>query len=183
MSAFNPGLGVGLPEAIIPTVAGVDDETAAPESDYELGNGDESIRQLNALLRGEISAAETYRNVLGSVGMSADSGSLTQTLGDIQAEHARATQTLRDRIKELKGLPAESSGVWGIWAQAVQETLTLIGGGHGGVRALLKGEEHGLKDYQNALPDLDPTSANLVESVLVPAQQRHIEKLASLSTT
>jgi hypothetical protein len=182
MSAINPDMGIGLPAALIPATAGVDNDTVAPESDYELGNGDESIRQLNSMLRGEISAAETYRNVLGRVANTDDADGLLHTLGDIQAEHARATQTLRDRIRELNGLPADSSGIWGVWAQAVQETLTLLGGGKGALRALLGGEEHGLKDYQNALPDLDSKTANLVESVLVPAQQRHIQKLTALLT-
>jgi uncharacterized protein (TIGR02284 family) len=137
------------------------------------------VAKLNSLLRGEISAAETYRNVLThiSTGTHADS---TEFLRSIQLEHARSCQTLRDRIRELGGEPTDDSGIWGIWAQTVQGTLQLFGGDAGGLRALREGEDHGLKDYQDALNEVDATSAMLITNQLLPAQTRHLTVLDQL---
>ncbi len=137
------------------------------------------LERLNALLRGEISAAETYRNVLAKTATS-DHPENHKLLRDLQADHGRACQKIRERVVELGGTPADSSGVWGVWAQVVQGTLSLFGGDRGGLRALLEGEDHGLKDYQSALNEVDPTSAQLIQNMLIPGQQGHIEILDNL---
>jgi bacterioferritin (cytochrome b1) len=150
-----------------------------PPGTAAIGDGGEVVRQLNALLRGEISAAETYRNVLDK----AAEGEHAENVGllrEIQAEHGRACQSLRNRIRELNGEPSDSSGAWGVWAAAVQSTLTLFGGDKGGLKALKEGEEHGLKEYEDSIQDLDPTSAQLIENQLVPGQRRHISLLDQL---
>lgn len=148
-------------------------------SNYEMGDTSEAVRQMNSLLRGEISAAETYRNVLDKIS-EGDSGQDAGLLRQIQEEHGRACQSLRDRIRELGGEAADSSGAWGVWAQAVQGTMTLFGGDKGGLKALKEGEEHGLKDYEEALDDVDASSAQLIQNQLIPAQQRHISLLDQL---
>jgi len=134
------------------------------------------IARLNSLLRGEISAAETYRNALGrmSTGGHAD---LFQPLEAIQAEHARACRAIRGRIDELGGEASETSGVWGIWAQAVEGTLALLGGDVGGLRALREGEEHGQRDYESALNQVDAITAQLIQDRLLPGQQAHVAAL------
>jgi hypothetical protein len=48
------------------------------------------------------------------------------------------------------------------------------------LKALKEGEEHGLKDYQEALDDIDLSSSDLVSNQLIPAQQRHINLLDQL---
>lgn len=139
----------------------------------------ETIRQLNALLRGEISATETYRNILD---MEASKRSLQniEILQEIQVDHGRACQSLRDRIKEMGGQPAESSGAWGVWAQIVQGTMSLFDATAGGIRALREGEEHGLKEYQDAVDDVDPSSRQLIRNQLIPAQEKHIRSMNQL---
>jgi bacterioferritin (cytochrome b1) len=134
------------------------------------------VTRLNSLLRGEISAAETYRNVLKHIAEGTHAQN-TELLRQIQLEHSSSCQSLRDRISELGGEASDDSGAWGIWAQAVQGTLTLFGGDAGGLRALLEGEEHGVKDYESAIDELDPTSAQLVVNQLLPAQKKHITVL------
>ena len=42
-------------------------DTGAGSTNYEMGDTGESVRQLNSLLRGEISAAETYRMAIDKV--------------------------------------------------------------------------------------------------------------------
>jgi uncharacterized protein (TIGR02284 family) len=137
----------------------------------------EGVRQLNSLLRGEISAAETYRMAIDKVAdTSAPNAGL---LREIQEEHGRAAQGIRDRIRELGGEPSDSSGAWGAWAKTVQGTMNLFGDASA-LKSLKEGEEHGLKDYQEALDDVDPASAQLIQNQLIPAQQRHINLLDQL---
>ena len=140
-------------------------------SNYEMGDTGEAVRQMNSLLRGEISAAETYRNVLDKVADGGGDASAHDAglLRQIQEEHGRACQSLRDRIRELGGEASDSSGAWGVWAQAVQGTMSLFGGDKGGLKALKEGEEHGLKDYEEALDDVDASSAQLIQNQLIPA--------------
>ncbi len=143
------------------------------------GDNDETVRQLNSLLRGEISAAETYRMAMGKVAAGDDNANSVEMLREIQEEHGRAAQTVRDRIRELGGEASDNSGAWGMWAQTVQGTMNLFGDASA-LKALKEGEEHGLKGYGKALHDMDPTSARLIQNQLIPSQQRHINLLDQL---
>ena len=93
----------------------------------------------------------------------------------------RACQALRSRIRELGGEASDSSGAWGAWAKIVEGTANLFGD-QASLKALKEGEEHGLKDYQEALDDVDSASASFIESELIPAQQRHIMQLDLMMT-
>jgi len=142
---------------------------------------DEAVRQLNSFLRGEISAAETYRMAIEKVADS-EQASANANLGllrEIQEEHGRAAQAIRDRIRELGGEPSDSSGAWGAWAKFTQGTANLFGDASS-LKSLKEGEEHGLKDYQEGVDDIDMISAELVQNQLIPAQQRHINLLDQL---
>ncbi len=143
------------------------------------GRDFDSIDQLNALLRGEISAAEAYRHMLDKLADQSHQENLG-LLREIQDEHGRACQSLRGRIRELGGQAADSAGVWGVWTSAVQGSMSLLGGDKGGLQALKEGEEHGLKVYRDALAEIDSVSSQLVQNRLVPAQERHINLLDQL---
>jgi uncharacterized protein (TIGR02284 family) len=144
----------------------------------EMGDTGETVRQLNSLLRGEISAAETYRMAIDKVANGNDATN-AGLLREIQEEHGRAAQGIRDRIQELGGEASDSSGAWGAWAKTVQGTMNLFGD-TSSLKSLKEGEEHGLKDYQEALDDVDASSAQLIQNQLIPAQQRHINLLDQL---
>src|SRR5204863_1902140 len=75
----------------------------------DTGDSGEAVRQLNSLLRGEISAAETYRMAIEKVADEADVAN-AGLLREIQEEHGRAAQGIRDRIRELGGEASDSSG-------------------------------------------------------------------------
>ena len=140
------------------------------------GDTDEACRQLNSFLRGEISAAETYRMAIDKAGDSDKNAANIGLLREIQEEHGRAAQAIRDRIRELGGEPSDSSGAWGAWAKFTQGTANLFGD-TSSLKSLKEGEEHGLKDYEEGLDELDLTSSELIENQLIPAQQRHINML------
>jgi DNA-binding ferritin-like protein len=154
------------------------EESSAQSKDDQ---NDQSIEQLNSFLRGEISAAETYRMAIDRVGEK-DRATGTANLGllrDIQEEHGRAAQALRDRIRELGGDAVDSSGAWGAWAKVTQATGNLFGDASS-LKVLKEGEEHGLKDYTRGTDDVDMISAQLIDNQLIPAQQRHINLLDQL---
>jgi hypothetical protein len=136
--------------------------------------------RLNSFLRGEISAAETYRMAIEHVsGSSKSPEDSVGLLREIQAEHGRAAQAVRDRIRELGGEPEDSSGAWGVWAKFTEGVANLLGD-TASLKALKEGEEHGLKNYVAGMDEIDLSSADLVQNQLIPAQQRHIDLLDQL---
>jgi len=150
------------------------------DSDYASSQStdrDAIITQLNSLLRGEISAAETYKMAIDKLSDSDRSRSSDcNCLRDMQEDHGRAAQKIRARITELGGEASNSSGAWGAWAMTVQGTMNIFGNASA-LKALKEGEEHGLKDYQEALDDVDSMSRSMIESEFIPNQQRHIMTL------
>ena len=147
--------------------------------DMPMAGSDETITQLNSFLRGEISAAETYKMAIDRAGSSEENAANVGLLREMQEDHGRAAQALRDRIRELGGEASDSSGAWGAWAKFVEGTANLFGDA-ASLKALKEGEEHGLKDYEEGIDDIDATSAELVQNQLIPAQQRHINVLDQL---
>jgi hypothetical protein len=164
-----------------PTEVHVTNVNPIGSSATDVAAGTDSVPQLNALLRGEISAAETYRMAIDRAAGS-DSPAHLKLLGEIQEEHGRAAQQVRDRIRELGGQATESSGAWGAWAKTVQATMSLFGDASS-LKALKEGEEHGLHDYNNALGSVDPASRELIQNQLIPQQQRHVDLLDQIGNS
>jgi uncharacterized protein (TIGR02284 family) len=151
----------------------------ADKPNYQTGDTGEAVRQLNSLLRGEISAAETYAQGIDKIADSDKAGANAGLLRQIQEDHGRTAQMLRERVRSLGGEASDSSGAWGAWAKTVQGTMNLFGD-KSALKSLKEGEEHGLKDYQEALDDVDPESAHLIRGQFIPQQQRHIDTLDQL---
>lgn len=135
------------------------------------------VEQLNSLLRGEISAVETYEQAIKKVGEDRVSdGTLLRAIAQEHGEHA---QRLREEVRRLGGEPDNASGVWGVYAKTIEGVAKLFGDSSA-LKALKEGEEHGLKDYREALDDVDDSGRRLIAEVLIPAQQRHITTLDAL---
>lgn len=136
-----------------------------------------AVDQLNSLLRGEISAAETYRIAIDKAedGRAAELASLRE----ISREHGEHARKLRDEIRRLGGEADDSSGAWGAWAKTVEGVSSLFGDASA-LKALKEGEEHGRKDYQDALDHLDASSRRLIVETMIPAQQRHVDILDAM---
>ena len=137
---------------------------------------EKAVAQLNSLLRGELSAIETYEQALRKLdGPGTD---FADQLVHFAAEHSKTVDALKGRVTVMGGECATSSGVWGAWAKVVQGSTRIFGDGSA-IKALKEGEEHGLKDYQDALEDqeLDEGSRLLIESELIPRQRKHIAAL------
>lgn len=133
-----------------------------------------SLDPLNRLLRGELSAVETYQQALESV---SDQTALS-ALERISGEHTQAVGLLREQIRQFGGIADESSGTWGLFAQVVEGTAKVFGD-KASLKALKEGEEHGLKEYQAIMddPDLLPEFKSLLTERLQLRQKEHIETL------
>ena len=136
----------------------------------------EAVGQLNSLLRGEISAKETYVQAIEKLGVEGRGD--VETLREIAREHADAVERLKDAVESAGGTPADSSGVWGAFARSVEGSAKTLGDA-AAIKALKEGEEHGLKDYESALENVDADSQRLIAD-FIPAQRRHIQQLDSM---
>ncbi len=103
------------------------------------------VEILNSLLRGELSATETYQQALAKLG--SDTGS--KELKRIHDEHRAAANEFRQHVHQMGGKPDQGSGAWGTFAKAVEGTATLLGN-KAALKALKEGEEHGMKEYESA---------------------------------
>ncbi|RYZ60557.1 MAG: DUF2383 domain-containing protein [Proteobacteria bacterium] len=132
------------------------------------------IEPLNRLLRGELSAVETYEQALETV---SDQRALSE-LERISGEHHQAVGLLREQIRQFGGIADEGSGAWGLFAQAVEGTARVFGD-TASLKVLKEGEEHGLKEYQAIMddPDLLPEFKSLLTERLQLRQKEHIEAL------
>lgn len=138
---------------------------------------DRSVDQLNSILRGEISAVETYNQAIQKVGD--EHASDATALRAIAQEHGENAQSLREAIWQLGGDADDSSGPWGAWAKKVQGVAKLFGDASA-LKVLKEGEEHGLRDYVEALNDVDEASRALFMTRLIPSRERHIATLAGM---
>jgi len=141
---------------------------------------EQSVEQLNRLLRGELSAIETYEQALQKV----KDVSATDTLRRIAEDHRSAADILRQHVSLFGGTPDQDSGAWGVWARTVEGTAALLGDTVA-LKALKEGEEHGLKEYQDVASDesIAFQCRNLINSDLLTRQRQHIGTLDRVMTT
>jgi hypothetical protein len=134
----------------------------------------------NRLLRGELSACETYRQTIGKF----DGDPAVATLRQILGQHEFASELLRNNVLEMGGEPSTHSGAWGTFAHSVQGLAKLFGESTA-LSGLKQGEEHGLDDYEDALEDEEVMSGckEMIRTDLMPRTRQHIQMLQQLSAT
>ena len=138
---------------------------------------EKGVSCLNALLRGELAATETYQQALAKVGNDTGAAELRR----LHEDHRSAANTLRQHIHDHGGKPDQGSGAWGTFAKAVEGGAKLFGQ-TAALKALKEGEERGLADYENALKDVNVPEdcKTLIRSQLIPQTQAHIPVLDRL---
>jgi rubrerythrin len=143
-------------------------------------NTEACIDACNQLLRGELSAIETYGQALEKF---TDSGDLI-TLGRLRETHIRHAETLRRHVVSMGGTPSGDSGAWGAFAQAIEGTAKLLGESPA-LQALVAGEEHGADEYEEALQDDDVMGEikSAIQSELLPDQRQNVQTLKQLQRT
>jgi hypothetical protein len=118
---------------------------------------------------------ETYRQALEKI----DDVSLRPRLQECSRSHEERAAKLRNTIAQLGGSPSESSGPWGGFAKLVEGGAKVFGV-KAALAALEEGEDHGLRMYKDGLDKLDVTARSLVETELLPAQQRSHDSMSAL---
>jgi uncharacterized protein (TIGR02284 family) len=129
---------------------------------------------LRSLLRGEISATETYIQALEKFA----GRPMEAEVRRLRDDHREAANALRQHIHEHGGDPPTGSGLWGAWAKLVEGTAKMLGE-TAALKALKEGEEHGIKQYQGALNDKDVAAdcKDLIRTRLLPQAQAHVPAL------
>ena len=143
-------------------------------------NSNESITDTcNKLLRGELSAIETYTQAIDK--FAPDAGG--SPLEGIRADHVANAGSLRKLVGECGEEPATSSGPWGSFATTVEGVATLLGESPA-LMILQQGEEHGIREYEEALDDDDLSESvkDLIRETLLPAQREHLVTLERCKT-
>ena len=132
------------------------------------------VDSLNSLLRGELSAVETYNQAIEKF----TGESQASELRSIRTEHTHAVETLQNRIRQYGGEASTGSGTWGTFATTVTGAAKLLGP-KTVLSALKQGEEHGVNVYLEALGDtkVSEECRYLIRSELMPPCKSHIAAL------
>jgi len=131
----------------------------------------------NSLLRGELSAVETYTQAIEKY----PTDPKVSELQSIRREHVEASAILTQNVRSMGGIPDTDSGAWGMFAKTVQGTANFFGAGSA-VESLLQGEESGRHDYENALEDekVMVECKVMIREELLPKVRQHIARLEQL---
>jgi hypothetical protein len=124
-----------------------------------------AVEQLKSFCRGEMSAVETYRQVIDVT----EEDWIVASLRLNMASHDDRVRLLSRRIDDLGAEPPESSGAWGTLAR-VAEGAAAAFGERTALSLLEQGEELGLDDYRSDLSNLDAESYRLVRDMILPQQ-------------
>jgi uncharacterized protein (TIGR02284 family) len=156
-------------------IAGCGSKDGDPK--YDQGKNDRA-EDLNKLLRGELSAVETYNQVVDRYG--SETGG--EDLKRLRSDHQDAVAVLKDLVMKAGGSPATSSGVWGDWAKAVTGAAKALRENDAAFSALKQGEEHGVSEYESALKDEDLTESDksTIRDRLLPKVREHAAILDNL---
>ena len=138
---------------------------------------DECIEVCNSLLRGELSAIETYTQAIAKF----DTDPERSALLGIRDDHERSANRLRDHLADMGATPATDSGAWGSFAKAVEGSAKVLGESPA-LAALEQGEEHGIDEYENALRNAGVMEEikTVIRGDLLPALSEHIAALGRL---
>jgi hypothetical protein len=134
-----------------------------------------TIKQLNSFLRGELSAAETYRLALERLERSEHRPTLVQC----SRSHEERARLLTEAIL---GEPADSSGAWGSLVRMLERSASAISES-AAVAVLEEGEDHGRDDYLRDLDNLEPSARQLIEFAILPEQRRTHDTIKAVKRT
>jgi uncharacterized protein (TIGR02284 family) len=129
---------------------------------------EKTIDVSSTLLRGELSAVETYRQAIEKLGDSP----YRQDLEECLRSHLQRVSELRTQILSLGGKPPDGSGAWGALVKLLEGGAKLFGV-KAAIAVLEEGEDHGLKEYREALRHLDPAIRPILERLYADQERTH----------
>ena len=135
------------------------------------------LRTLNKLLRGELSAIDSYNRGLSSF----EDMVIAEELSRISADHQKAAATIRGYIEASGGEPAESSGAWGTIATTLTDAAKLLGP-ETVLQTLRRGELIGISEYTSALDNeaIAPQCKQEIRDNFLPKCYLHVDRLEQL---
>ena len=135
------------------------------------------IDACNKLLRGELSAIETYSQAQDKFHNQPEE----EVLVKIRSFHSSNANKLREHIVSMHGKPSDSSGAWGTFAKAIEGGAKLLGE-TAALQALIAGEEHGIQEYQDALKDTEVMAEikEVIRRDLIPDLRSNVSALQQL---
>ena len=134
------------------------------------------VERLNAMLRGERAAVETYGKCIEKLATSSRVAQLTS----LKASHAGRVGKLTGKVVELGGRADMTSGAWGSFAKLFEGSAAVFGE-KSAIGALEEGEDHGKKDYAD-LDGLSEGARRFVQIELVPEQRRTHDALSAIKS-
>ena len=131
----------------------------------------------NSLLRGELSAVETYEQAIKKF----EGESEVTLLTEMRMSHQQSLQRLHDNVVEMGGAPTTDSGAWGTFANSIQAAAGLFGE-NAALSSLIQGEQHGIRDYESALENEDvmPECKDFIRTELLPRTKINLTTLEAL---
>jgi hypothetical protein len=131
----------------------------------------------NKLLRGELSAVETYNQAIEKFSGSPEG----PILAGLRGEHQQSVRELSGHVSAMGGTPDSTSGPWGAFAAAVEGTAKMLGES-AALTALIEGEKHGINEYEEALgdPEVMEEAKTSIRDHLLPRLLDHVVVLEGL---
>jgi len=135
------------------------------------------IESCNKLLRGELSAIETYGQAVRKFNNEVEEKALEHLL----ATHEDSASRLRQHIAEMGGTASFDSGLWGDFATAVEGAAVALGESPA-LTVLKAGEEHGIREYDEALcdPNVMEEMKSVIRQHLLPRAHENVNVLLRL---
>lgn len=133
----------------------------------------------NALLRGELSAIETYTQAIEKFSANSSDSPLER----IREDHETSAASLRELIGESGDETATDSGLWESIATSVEGAASLLDESPA-LTLLQQGEKHGITECENALDDdeLDDSVKDFIRDELLPSQKDDLVELERCKT-
>lgn len=133
--------------------------------------------QMDDLIRGEMAAVKSYNQVLEDVKDKNERAKLEK----IKLDHENAVSKLKGFASGDVKEDTEGAGAWGAFASAWTGGAKLMGN-ETALKALSQGEEHGVKEYKEALEDdnVRPELKQMIRTQFLPKQEEHLKTIKGM---
>jgi len=133
-------------------------------------------KNVNTLLRRELAATEVYLQAMRAV-----PDKVANKLRGLRDDHRAAANSLREFAHHEGVKPTRRSGVFGMFAKAVESAATFLGD-RATLRGLRMAETYGMRSYRRALRKdyCTPECETLIRTTLLPQTRSHIDILNRL---
>jgi len=133
--------------------------------------------QMDDLIRGEMAAVKSYNEVLEDLKDPKEKAALTKIKSDHEAAVSKLKSFATQEVKE----DTKSAGAWGAFATAWTGGAKIMGN-DAALKALTQGEEHGIKEYKEALDDatIKPELKEMIRTQFLPKQEEHLKTIKTM---